>query len=63
MSYHGQTDRRMDGRTDGQTDGQIQATTIPLWPERPRGKKPFGLKSQGVKKGIKKEQQKNEDTH
>ena len=26
------------GQTDGQTDGQMQATTIPLRPERPRGK-------------------------
>ena len=26
------------GRTDGRTDGQTQATTIPLQPERPRGK-------------------------
>ena len=26
------------GRTDGRTDGQMQATTIPLLPERPRGK-------------------------
>ena len=29
---------RMDGRTDWWTDGRTQATTIPLWPERPRGK-------------------------
>ena len=31
---YGQT----DGQTDGLTDGQTQATTIPLWPEKPRGK-------------------------
>ena len=29
------------GRTDGRTDGQTQATTIPLRPERPRGKNGF----------------------
>ena len=29
---------RTDRRTDGRTNGQTQATTIPLRPERPRGK-------------------------
>ena len=28
----------IDGQMDGSTDGQTQATTIPLWPERLRGK-------------------------
>ena len=35
----GQTDGQTDGRNDGGTDGQTQATTIPLRPERSRGKK------------------------
>ena len=30
--------RVTDGQTDGQTDGRTQATTIPLRPDRPRGK-------------------------
>ena len=33
-NVYGQT----EGRTGGRTDGQIQATTIPLRPERPLGK-------------------------
>ena len=33
------TDRQTDGRTDRQTDRQTQATTIPIRPERSRGKK------------------------
>ena len=36
-SYRADKVKFMDGRTDGQT----QATTIPLWPERPWGKKPL----------------------
>ena len=35
---YGRTERWMDRRPDSQTDGQMQAMTIPLWPERPRGK-------------------------
>ena len=35
----GQTDRQTDRQTDGRTDGQTHATTIPLGPERPWGKK------------------------
>ena len=34
----GQTDGRTDGRTYRRTDGQAQVTTIPLHPERLRGK-------------------------
>ena len=33
-----QTSRQTDGQTDRRTDGQTPATTIPLRPERPRGK-------------------------
>ena len=38
-SYRADKVKFTDGRMDGQTDGQTQATTIPLRPERPRGKK------------------------
>ena len=38
-SYHADKVKFTDGRTDWLTDGQTQATTIPLRPERPRGKK------------------------
>ena len=34
----GQVYRRTDGQTDRQTDEQMQVTTLPLQPERPRGK-------------------------
>ena len=37
-SYRADKVKFTDRRTDGRTDGQTQATTIPLRPERPRGK-------------------------
>ena len=37
-SYRADKVKFTDGRTDRQTDGQTQATTIPLRPERTRGK-------------------------
>ena len=38
MRYCADKVKFTDGRTDGQTAGQTQATTLPLRPERPRGK-------------------------
>ena len=37
-SYRADKVKFMDGQTDGRIDGQTQATTIPLRPERLRGK-------------------------
>ena len=38
-SYYADKIKFMDRQTDGWTDGLTQETTIPLWPERSRGKK------------------------
>ena len=39
MSYRADKVKFTDRQTDGRTDGHKQKTTIPLRPERPRGKK------------------------